>query len=45
MAPLETLAQITTPGGLISAGFIENVREVGSRQGGTRPQFFSRPVA
>jgi hypothetical protein len=32
---------ITTSGGLISAAFIENVREVGSRQRGVEPALFA----
>jgi len=34
---------ITTSGGLISAAFIENVREPGSRQRGVKPTSFALP--
>ena len=33
---MSVLTHITTSGGLISAAFIENVREVGSRQRGVK---------
>ena len=39
----DTLTHITTSGGLISAAFIENVREVGSRQRGIDPVSFGLP--
>jgi len=36
---------ITTSGGLISAAFIENIREPGSRQRGVEPTSFAlRPL-
>ena len=34
---------ITTSGGLMSAAFIENVRELGSRQRGVEPESFALP--
>ena len=37
----ETTTHITTSGGLISAAFIENVREPGSRQRGVGPASFA----
>jgi hypothetical protein len=42
---MTTLTHITTSGGLISAAFIENVREVGSRQRGVEPASFALPWA
>ena len=33
----ETTTHITTSGGLISAAFIENIRELGTRQRGIEP--------
>ncbi|RLC92965.1 MAG: restriction endonuclease, partial [Chloroflexi bacterium] len=36
-----SITHITTSGGLISAAFIENVREVGSRQRGVKPVSFA----
>jgi hypothetical protein len=34
---------ITTSGGLISAAFIENIRELGTRQRGIEPESFALP--
>ena len=36
---------ITTSGGLISAAFIENIRQAGSRQRGVEPASFALPWA
>jgi len=41
----DSLTHITTSGGLISAAFIENVREPGSRQRGVEPVSFTLPWA
>jgi hypothetical protein len=38
-------SHITTSGGLISAAFIENVRQPGSRQRGIEPASFALPWA
>jgi hypothetical protein len=38
-------SHITTSGGLISAAFVENVRELGTRQRGTEPESFALPWA
>ncbi len=40
---MTTLSHITTSGGLISAAFIENIREAGSRQRGIEPASFALP--
>jgi len=40
-----TPTHITTSGGLISAAFVENVREPGSRQRGVEPESFALPWA
>jgi hypothetical protein len=42
----DTTTHITTSGGLITAAFIENIRELDTRQRGTEPESFrvSRPV-
>jgi hypothetical protein len=40
---MATSIHITTSGGLISAAFIENVREPGSRQRGVEPASFALP--
>ena len=37
-------SHITTSGGLISAAFIENIREPGSRQRGVEPSSFALPA-
>ena len=42
---MSTPTHITTSGGLISAAFIENVREPGSRQRGGKPMSFALPWA
>jgi hypothetical protein len=42
---MTTLTHITTSGGLISAAFIENVREPDSRQRGVEPESFALPWA
>ncbi|MCP4535873.1 MAG: N-6 DNA methylase [Chloroflexi bacterium] len=42
---MTTPTHITTSGGLISAAFIENVREPGSRQRGVKPVSFALPWA
>jgi len=42
---MPTSTHITTSGGLISAAFIENVREPGSRQRGVKPASFALPWA
>ncbi len=42
---MSTPTHITTSGGLISAAFIENVREHGSRQRGVEPASFTLPWA
>ena len=42
---MPTPTHITTSGGLISAAFIENVREPGSRQRGVKPASFALPWA
>jgi len=36
--------RITTSGGLISAAFIENIRELGARQRGIEPESFALPA-
>jgi len=42
---MTTPTHITTSGGLISAAFIENVRQPGSRQRGVEPESFALPWA
>mgnify|MGYP001050958418 CR=1 FL=1 len=42
---MTTPTHITTSGGLISAAFVENVREPGSRQRGVEPESFALPWA
>ncbi len=42
---MTTPTHITTSGGLISAAFIENIREPGSRQRGVEPSSFALPWA
>ncbi|MBC7251087.1 MAG: hypothetical protein H5T62_12480 [Anaerolineae bacterium] len=42
---MTTSTHITTSGGLISAAFIENIREPGSRQRGVEPESFALPWA
>ena len=42
---MSTLTHTTTSGGLISAAFIENVRQPGSRQRGVEPESFALPWA
>ena len=42
---MTTSTHITTSGGLISAAFIENVRQPGSRQRGVEPESFALPWA
>jgi hypothetical protein len=39
----DTTTHITTSGGLISAAFIDNIRELDTRQPGTEPQSFAMP--
>jgi len=39
----DTTTHITTSGGLISAAFIENIRELDTRQPGTEPESFAMP--
>lgn len=41
--PISDKTHITPSGGLISAAFIENIREPGSRQGGVEPESFDLP--
>jgi len=40
---MTTAIHISTSGGLISAAFIENIRELGSRQRGIEPESFALP--
>ena len=42
---MTTNTHITTSGGLISAAFIENIRELGGRQPGIEPASFAMPTA
>ena len=39
----ESTTHITTSGGLISAAFVENIRELGTRQRGIEPESFDLP--
>jgi hypothetical protein len=41
---MATLTHITTSGGLISAAFLDNIREPGSRQRGVEPASFALPA-
>ena len=42
---MTTPTHITTSGGLISAAFIENIRELSTRQRGVEPSSFALPWA